>query len=281
MKRVLCLLLTLVSLFAFTSAQATATVMPYWVKQALTLPGGVELVESGAFDGVEAQYLVIPQNVEKICAGAFPGTTYPQKIAVCSSIVILEDLCFGTGGGTREIWGYAGSTAQTYASRFDFVFRKLDSIDVLLSEINAQVTKRPRVAYVHGKTDCVGFVRTCYSRALSINLPDRCERMYKLNVYCPSLHPVKITSYTALQPGDIICWTNDELRKQNKDECTHVGIYIGSGYPERDGYRRYYSTGVFAESSQGFGYYRFNIIPFNNPSDYYRRNFLCAWRILS
>ena len=286
MKRIVCVLLALVTVFSFTVALATnqSYTLPYWHNSALTIPSGVVLVESGAFEGVNAQYLVVPENVEKICTGAFPGTSLPQKIAVCNPNTILESLCFGMGGGTREIWGFNGSTAQVYAIQHGFVFKKFTSgIDVLLDEIAAQVATHTR--YVQGSTDCVCFANTCYWRALRINLPDDCQHIYNMNsgthMSSQGLYPVRITDYRQLQPGDVICWTNDEYRNAGIINCTHVGIYVGAGYPVRDGYTgHYYTVGVFAESSRGYGYYRYNIIPFNNSSDYYRRNFMCAWRIL-
>ena len=289
MKRIVCVLLALVTVFSFTVARATnqSYTLPYWHNSALTIPSGVVLVESGAFEGVNVQYLVVPENVEKICTGAFPGTSMPQKIAVCNPNTILENLCFGMGGGTREIWGFNGSTAQIYANQHGFVFKKFTSgIDVLLDEIAYQVS-HPQ-PYSYGSTDCVGFANTCYWRAMNIDLPNTCQAIYSMgtgsHMTNQGLHPVKITNYRQLQPGDVICWTNDDYRNAGIVKCTHVGIYVGAGYPYRPsaGFngQTYYSAGVFAESSQSFGTYRYNIIPFNNSTDYYRRNFMCAWRIL-
>ena len=284
MKRVFCVFLALISVFCFLPAQATnqSYTLPYWHTGALTLPEGVVLVESGAFEGIQAQYLVIPENVEKICSGAFPGTSLPEKIAVCNPYTILESLCFGMGNGTREIWGFNGSTAQIYASQHNFVFKKFTTgIDTLMAEIAAQVATN--TVYVPGQTDCVCFANICYWNAMHINLPDDCLHMYYMNVgthmSSQGLYPVKITDYHQLQPGDVICW-----KSEGGSTCTHVGIYVGAGYPKRPnaGYygNVYYSAGVFAESSQGYKHYRYNIIPFNNPGDYYCRNFMCAWRIL-
>ena len=157
---------------------------------------------------------------------------------------------------------------------------------MLLDEIATQVAKHTR--YEQGSTDCVCFANTCYWRALNIDLPNTCQAIYNMgtgsHMTNQGLHPVKITDYRQLQPGDVICWTNDGYREAHQLICTHVGIYVGAGYPyrPREGFNghTYYSAGVFAESSQGYGYYRYNIIPFNKPSDYYRRNFMCAWRIL-
>lgn len=249
----------------------------------ITIPNLVKVVEESAFEGDSSiTEVILPASVEAVNQYAFSGCTNLEKITVSNSKTILQDNSIGTTGDAHIISGgypftatsgsYA-TTAYSYAKKYGLTYQITGTNSMLtpkrskLIEYAASLIGTP-----YSELDCVTFVHRCYRKALNITIQNTCDKIY-LQTTTKNPGAVQITKITALQPGDIICWQDDNSNKI--DDCEHVGMYVGAGYVNN----KYYSSGVFIESSHGHGGVRYNYLP-SSGSNYYRRNFLCAWRII-
>lgn len=286
------------------------------------LPYGMVKIEEDAFrDDATIKSIVIPEGLQSIGANAFAGCTSLEKIAVLNPDVVLGTNALGTSSENKVIWGYKGSTAEAYAAAYGYTFKRI----YLISEKDADIKQaildyadtlvRAQVSY--SSLDCITFTRHCYINAtwegslLKVYIPDSCPRMFNLPAQreATKYQYVRIDSVADLQPGDIICWTDDKYWNKAKDpnasepgdadymKCSHVGMYVADkfdtkaydashGITGRPGnkvlsgrnatlYYNISASKVFVESSSSAGGVRYNYF-----TDYYVRNFLCAWRIL-
>ena len=265
----LALFLMLSGMFA---GAAVKTTIPDWAGSALNIPSGVVTVEANAFDGVGASDVVLPLSVRSVEANAFSGMDNIKRICVLNDSVTLGKNALGIKGADVEIWGHLGSNAEKYADDYELKFVRIYTYEESLMDYAAS---KLGTKYVNGSWDCVLYVRNCYLTVFGIKLPDTCRAMEKLSssslVSSQKLNVTRITDINALKTGDIICWKNDEV-----SYCTHVGMYVGAGKVGGVSY----SKGVFIENSSGAGKVRYHRILANSPTDYYTRNFICAWRIL-
>ncbi len=244
---------------------------------AAILPDSIVYIESGAFQGDDSLTSVcIPESVASVGAEAFADCSNLYQIEVHNPSAVLSANSLGRKGETRLIRANYGSTAKTYASQYGFEFRYLQEE---VSRPLAWAAAKVQAGATYSQYDCIGFVRASYSNALGIYVAQTCPAMFS---YSNGLRLSK-SQIKEMQPGDIICFTDDKYWKKtdfnnftNPKYCTHVGMYVGAGYVNGV----YYSGGVFVESSQGAGKTRFNVILLNSSSHYYNRNFMGAIRIL-
>lgn len=230
----------------------------------LSIPEGIAAIEEGAFQGNAAiTSVVVPETVTLIEKNAFADCDNLESIRIYSKDAVLKAGSLGDSDNKPVIYGYDSSTAKTYAANNGHTFKLFSE-----EQINA-LTKYAKtlIGTSYSKMDCVGFVYNCYRKALGITIQNTCDRIYLKS------SGTKITSIKKLKPGDIICWQDDNSGKI--DDCEHVGMYLGAG--EVNG--KHYNSGVFIESSRGYGGVRYNYIA-SSGSGYYTRNFLCAWRII-
>lgn len=238
---------------------------------ALEIPESVNQIEEGAFLGdTSIQAVEIPASVTYIGKEAFADCTNLATIKIYGKEITFEDNALGRLGETRTIIGYEGSDVEEYANLYGFTFK---SIVTKAAKLLAYADTLVGSSY--SEMDCVGFVNRCYSKALGMSTgavtTNGVEgwRVGKTNfgeLDKSNSSAVKITNINDLQPGDIICWHNDEV-----SYCTHVGLYVGPGTV--DGIP--YTSGVFIDSSnsrQSVGYRLLR--------SYYVRNFMFAWRII-
>ena len=271
MKRIAVLLLCLCLLVSPAAGAELHAYLPEWADGALVVPDGVVSIEHNAFENLTVSGVVLPGSLESVGANAFAGCDNLERICVLSRDVSFGPNALGAAGENKEIWGFLGSTAQVYAEQYGYTFERLYTYD---EELLSYAATKLGTKYVRGSWDCVLFVRHCYLHVLGIRLPDSCIGMQNLSasylVAQQHLNVRRITDITKLQPGDILCWKNDEV-----SYCTHVGMYVGEG----DYNGHHYNSGIFIENSQGAGKVRYNYIP-SSGSSYYYRNFICAWRVL-
>lgn len=247
---------------------------------AVTFPESITEIEENAFEDNEGiTEVIIPENITIVNADAFLGCTNLEKIVVYPKDVTLNTNSLGREGDTHVIYGYKGSTAEAFARDTGLTFKYMDDgldedtgeeINKYEEEKNALLTYADGLlGRTYSEMDCVEFVYSCYRNALGISVHVTCEDIYLRT------DGTEITEIRDMQPGDIICWMDDGDPDGNLYNCEHVGLYVGEGYVNGV----YYSSGVFIESSRGYGGVRYNYIAPSGTS-YYVRNFLCAWRVL-
>ena len=223
---------------------------------ALTIPDSIKVIEDEAFYNTNAyDNLVIPETVEWIGDRAFAGNPNLKDIVVRGTNVSLGLDALGTVSEPKTIHGSKYALLQMYAEAHSYDYQ-ID-VDKLLA------TARSMLGESYSRHDCVTYVWLCY-KSIGIKTEATCRNVQEYT------KGTKITSISALQPGDIMCWKNDDV-----DYCTHVALYVGAG--KVDG--RSYSSGVFIEASRGARKVRYNYIA-PEGSSYYTRNFMFAWRIL-
>ena len=223
---------------------------------ALTIPDSIKVIEDEAFSNTNAyDRLVIPETVEWIGDRAFADNPNLKDIVVKGTNVSLGLDAFGTADEPKTIHGQNYPLLKLYAQTHSYEF-KID-VDDLLAKARSMLGES------YSRHDCVTYVYLCY-KSIGIKTESTCVNVQNFT------QGTKITSITDLQPGDIMCWKNDEV-----DYCTHVGLYVGAGKVNG----KTYSSGVFIEASRGAGKVRYNYIA-PNGSSYYTRNFMFAWRVL-
>lgn len=262
MRRVLAVCVILMYLFSVSAL-------------ALEIPGNVTRIEEGAFLGSVALKTVdIPETVTYIGEEAFADCTNLATIRIYGKNITFGDNALGRLGEKRTIIGHDGTSVEEYAKLYGFTFQPIMTKAKKLLDYADTLVGRS-----YSEMDCVGFVNKCYRDALSMktgavttNNEDgrfpNATNFGKLDQY--NTKAKKITKITDLQPGDIICWKNDDVTW-----CTHVGIYVGEGTISG----KTYTSGVFIDSSQSGGKVGYRLIPVTG-SGYYTRNFMYAWRIL-
>lgn len=279
MKKYICILLLVLMLLCAGAAAEIKTLVPDWASNAFTLPEGVNVVETAAFEGDSMSELVIPASVTSVATRAFANCVNLKRIVVLTANAEFAANSLGTKNDDIEIWGFLGSTAESYADSYGYTFHRIYSYEESLVETaTSRLKSLTGEKYVRGRWDCVLFVRWCYKEALDITLPASCVGMQELGtssfVKNQRLTARRIDSIEDMKTGDIICWKDD-----TNNYCTHVGMYVGAGTAEGE----YHSEGVFIENSSSFGGVRYKYIGKQTSSTYipyYIRNFICAWRVL-
>lgn len=242
---------------------------------ALEIPENVTRIEEGAFIGNTAiKSVEIPASVSFIGEEAFADCTNLATIKIYGTNITFGDNALGRLGETRTIIGHDGTAVEEYAALYGFKFEPIMTKSKKLLDYADTLIGRS-----YSEMDCVGFVNKCYRMALSMNTGavttnnedgrfPNASNFGKLDNY--NKNAKKISKISDLQPGDIICWKNDDVTW-----CTHVGIYVGKGTVAG----KTYSSGVFVDSSQSAGSVGYRLIPASG-SNYYTRNFMHAWRII-
>ena len=300
MKKFIVLTATLLLFAMMTALADEIIIVPDWAHDAFSFPDGMVKIESEAFSGdVSIGDVAIPAGVESIGQNAFAGCTGISRIVIFNSDVTLGTNALGTSEEKKTIFGYKDSTAEAYATAYGYDFELIYAITELGKEKTAKVLEYSFSLLAkktkYSEMDCITFVRNCYYDApfngskLKVLLPDTCPEAYRLDETREGrqLTIVRVDSVDDLQPGDVICWTDDKYWNNDKakDEdkpvpkpgdanykkCSHVGMYVSDSFSSPV----YSGSHVFIESSQGYGGVRFNSF-----TDYYRRNFLCGWHII-
>lgn len=243
---------------------------------AFEIPGNVTRIEEGAFIGDTALKTVeIPESVTFIGEEAFADCTNLTTIKIYGKNITFGDNALGRLGENRTIIGHDGTNVEEYANLYEFTFQPIVTKAAKLLAYADTLVGRS-----YSEMDCVGFVNKCYRDALGMYpgasttndiADDWREGLANYGELDQSnKNAVKITKISDLRPGDIICWSNDEV-----DYCTHVGIYVGEGVING----KKYTSGVFIDSSSGAKSVGYRLIPVTG-SGYYTRNFMFAWRLI-
>lgn len=277
----------------------------------------VKIEEDSFRDNCALEKLIIPEGIDSIGENAFAGCTSIQTIVVLNPDAAIGTNALGTRDEHKVICGYKDSTAHSYAIAYGYDFVTIYSSteeDMAIKQaILDYADTKVRAETKYSQMDCITFVRHCYIFApwngstLKTYIPASCPWMYNLPT---RPEPAKygygyqrIDSVADLQPGDIICWTDDQYWNKSKvstasepgdsdyKKCSHVGMYVADYFstasydkehgitnrPANSGSFMYNisASRVFVESSNSTGGVRYNYF-----TDYYVRNFLCAWRIL-
>ena len=275
----------------------------------------VKIEEDSFRDNCALKKLIIPEGIGSIGNNAFTGCTSIQTIVVLNPDTVLGTNALGTSDEHKTICGYNDSTAHSYALAYGYDFVTIYSSteeDMAIKQaILDYADTKVRAKTKYSQMDCITFVRHCYIFApwmgstLKTYIPASCPNMYNLPSQREALKfgYLRIDSIADLQPGDIICWTDDQYWNKAKNanapdpgeanykKCSHVGMYVADYFstaaydkehgitdrPANDGKFVYNisTSRVFVESSNSTGGVRYNYF-----TDYYVRNFLCAWRIL-
>ena len=242
---------------------------------ALEIPENITSIEEGAFIGNRTIDVVeIPAAVKFIGEEAFADCENLTTIRINAKDITLEDNALGRLGEKRTIIGHDGTIVEEYANLYGFTFQPITTKATKLLEYAHTLLGRP-----YSEMDCVGFVNKCYRTALGMNTGavttnnedgrfPNASNFGKLDQY--NKKAKKITKISDLQPGDIICWKNDDV-----SWCTHVGIYVGKGTING----KAYNSGVFIDSSYSNQSVGYRLIPATG-GGYYTRNFMFAWRII-
>ena len=242
---------------------------------ALEIPKFVTRIENGAFMGDKSlKSVVIPASVTYIGEEAFADCPNLTSIKIMGKNVTFGENALGRLGEDRTVTCYSDTNVYTYVKRYEFTFDPIDKKSTTLLAYADTLVGRP-----YSEMDCVEFVNKCFKDALGMKTGAATTNgvegwrvghtnFGELEKY--NKNAMKITKITDLQPGDIICWKED-----NKDYCTHVGIYVGKGTING----KQYSSGVFIDSSNGAEKVDYRLIPATG-TGYYTRNFMFAWRLI-
>ncbi len=238
---------------------------------AFEIPQTIERIEAGAFIGNSAiKSVQIPASVTFIGKEAFADCANLKTIKIYGKKITFEDNALGRLGEERTIIGHSGSSVEDFAELYGFEFEPIVTKAGILLEYADTLVGRS-----YSEMDCVGFVNKCFRDALGMSTGasttnDKDGRFPNTPNYNELNRGLKITRIQDLQPGDIICWKEDDV-----EWCTHVGIYVGEGTVSG----KHYETGVFIDSSNSKGSVGYRLIPATG-SGYYTRNFMFAWRII-
>ena len=94
----------------------------------LTIENGVKSIGDFAFDNCTSlQSVTLPASVNDVCAGAFMGCADLKSMIIQNPSCDINDYYGAELGmpGTTVVYGYAGSTAQTYADKYGYQFESL------------------------------------------------------------------------------------------------------------------------------------------------------------
>ncbi|MBQ3078552.1 MAG: C40 family peptidase [Clostridia bacterium] len=237
--------------------------------QTVVFPEGLTVIPKKAFAESGLTEVTIPETIEDIAEDAFYGCESLEKIVVESKTVVLDDYSLGREGDTHLIYGYKGSTAEEYAKNNGLTFKYMD--EGLDEDTGENILDRKRnhllscashlIGFPESKMNTAEFVSFCFDYALGVSIDNTLSGIYS------NTGGTKITSMSALQPGDIVCFRSSE-----SSACDQVGIYVGAGTAASGSS---YDAGIYIESSNGYGSVRYNYLG----SSYYKSNFLCGWRI--
>lgn len=92
----------------------------------IRLPEGLETIGKSAFGSTNLHHLILPSTVTSVGETAFYGCNSLEKIAVLNADAVLYHTKQTLGVvGVATIYGYKGSTAETYAEKYDYSFEYL------------------------------------------------------------------------------------------------------------------------------------------------------------
>lgn len=237
----------------------------------MEIPQNIKRIEDGAFIGnTGLKDVEIPASVTFIGKEAFADCTNLKEIKIHGKNIIFGDNALGRLGEDRIIVGHMGSSVERFAELYGFDFEPIVTKAGILLEYADTLVGRS-----YSEMDCVGFVNKCFREALgmstgAVTTNNEDGRFPNAPNFGKLNRGLKITEIEDLQPGDIICWKNDDVTW-----CTHVGIYVGAGVVGG----KSYDEGVFIDSSSSKGSVGYRLIPAKG-SGYYTRNFMHAWRII-
>lgn len=97
--------------------------------KSVTLPDGITTIEAGLFGGCEKlESMTLPENVTLVEEGSFSDCPGLKSVFVLNPECLIYDSA-DTFNGT--IYGYTGSSAQSYAEKYEKTFIALDTDDGL------------------------------------------------------------------------------------------------------------------------------------------------------
>ena len=126
--------------------------------ESTVIPDNVTVIEKGAFSGCSGlTSITIPKGVKSIGYAAFSGCSGLTSITMSDGVTSIEDRAFADCSSltsitilnknviiaddairdyrdyceTRTIYGYSGSTAETYAAKYGITFKVINPIDDL------------------------------------------------------------------------------------------------------------------------------------------------------
>lgn len=117
--------------------------------QSMTIPSGVTVIPFSAFNSCKKlKSIVMPENVKELGQFAFRNCQGLEKIVIenqeCvfydSAETISSDLSANASKYKGKIYGYANSTAQAYAEKYDLSFVPLDGIQKGDVDRNGEIT---------------------------------------------------------------------------------------------------------------------------------------------
>ena len=110
----------------------------------LVLPDKLTHVDSYAFSECDKITAVtIPESMKKIESAAFDGCSELTKVTVYSKNADISDTAFTGTHADFTIYGYAGSTAEEYASKNNLNFEKIETALTLKGRVTAYNPKTP------------------------------------------------------------------------------------------------------------------------------------------
>lgn len=96
----------------------------------IVIPENVTIIGTQAFIGCsKLESVTLPAGVSSVGAGAFSGCTSLGSITVLNPDCLINDTNSGTLASTATIYGYAGSTAEEYATKYNRTFVALEVED--------------------------------------------------------------------------------------------------------------------------------------------------------
>ncbi|MDO4306690.1 MAG: leucine-rich repeat protein, partial [Eubacteriales bacterium] len=108
---------TSIEFYAFVNCSSLSSV---------TIPSSVTSIVWSAFEGCSSlSSITIPSSVTSIGYEAFEGCSSLSSITILSSVTSIEDDVFSDCSSKLVIYGYAGSTAESYAKSHNIKFQIL------------------------------------------------------------------------------------------------------------------------------------------------------------
>lgn len=108
----------------------------------IEFPDSLEKIGDGAFMFCgNLKNIEVPENVKYICENAFNSCTAAESIKILNPECEIYDSYFTMYQFTGTIYGYANSTAQEYAEKYDYNFSIIETEpEVTTSAVTTAVT---------------------------------------------------------------------------------------------------------------------------------------------